>query len=186
MSFGNITALGFDGTLADVVYVGNASGVLYTSNDNGQNWSNSALPVPAAIMNITPSANPGEFFVATLGDGLLATDTGGSTWVYGNARGLWDVPVLFLAQNPLNADILYAATGGKGMLKSIDRGVHWDQINNGLDTDFLLTLALDEQNPDTLYVGTAGLGVYISEDGGANWRPFNMNLFNKTVTSLDN
>ena len=185
MSFGNITSLEFDGALTNTGYVGSDAGILYKSNDNGQSWSNSALPVPAAIMNITPTANPGEFFVSTLGDGLLATNTGGSTWMYGHARGLWDVPVLFLAQNPLNADILYAATGGKGMLKSIDHGVHWDHINNGLDTDFLLTLAIDEQNPDTLYVGTAGFGVYISEDGGANWRPFNMNLFNKTVTSLD-
>lgn len=184
-NLGNILSIAFDAIAVDTVYVGNEAGELFVSHDNGMNWISASVPNPAPIVSITPDTGTGEIYVGTLGDGVLTTADDGASWQLGASTGLWDVPVLFVEQDPLASGTLYAATGGQGMHKTTDGGIHWNPISNGIDTEFLLTLALDDQNPQTLYAGTAGSGIFITEDGGINWRPFNEQLFNKTITAID-
>lgn len=181
---GSISALSVDSNAPNVVYVGTSTGALFVSTNGGGTWIQRTLAKAVPIGNIRSGKSAGEIYLATHGDGVVRSLNAGASWSLGASRGLFALPVLFLATHPSNPQIIYAATGGQGMYKSTDAGTHWDQINTGLDSKFLLTLAIDNTAPETLFVGTAGAGVYISENGGASWRAFNTQLSHLYVTSI--
>lgn len=181
---GDITSMQIDNNTPNVVYVGTSDGAFFVSNNAGTSWVTRTLDHPFQIGAIVAGTTASEVFLGTLGDGVVHTTNSGASWNLGAARGLWSIPVLFIAVHPTNPAIIYVATGGQGMLKSNDGGVHWDAINNGLSTKFLLTLAIDNVTPETLYAGSAGAGVFITEDGGANWRAFNSQLQHLNITSI--
>ena len=181
---GDITSMQVDSNTPNVVYVGTSTGAFFVSNNAGTSWTTRTPDRPFQISAIVAGTSAGEVFLGTLGDGVVHTTNSGASWNLGAARGLWSIPVLFIAVHPTDPAIIYVATGGQGMFKSSDGGVHWDPINNGLSTRFLLTLAIDKVAPETLYAGSAGAGVFITEDGGANWRPFNNQLQHLNVTAI--
>ena len=74
--------------------------------------------------------------------------------------------VYALAINPLKTSTLYAATG---VFISMDGGLTWQPMNNGLPSASVTAVVLDPSNPSTLYVGTSG--VFKSTDGGETWAP---------------
>src|SRR6185369_8422050 len=85
-----------------------------------------------------------------------------------------------LVVDPSDPRILYAASAGGGLFKSVDGGASWKPANHGL-SDFRITaLAIDPQRPRTLYVAAGQLptvsGVFKSTDGGASWVPANQGL----------
>ena len=73
--------------------------------------------------------------------------------------------------DPSNPDILYVGTWGGGMYKSVNGGLSWQVINQGLGCLYINSLAIDPLTPTTLYAGTYMYGVYKTVDGGANWAP---------------
>lgn len=74
-----------------------------------------------------------------------------------------------LASNPQDDQIVYAATWGAGVYKSLDGGQSWQATNTGLENLFIQSLAIDPLVPDTLYAGTSRSGIYKSIDGGDTW-----------------
>lgn len=76
--------------------------------------------------------------------------------------------VYCLAVAPSNTDIMYCATEGGGVFKSIDHGVNW--FLNSLNENFTSAqdIKVHPSNPNVVYVGT-GNNVYKTEDGGATW-----------------
>jgi photosystem II stability/assembly factor-like uncharacterized protein len=85
-----------------------------------------------------------------------------------------------LVINPQNDDILFAATRGMGVARSIDGCKTWSEANNGLENLFVTTLAINPEDPNIIYAGTDG-GAYISFDGGDNWGPINDGFLGSTV-----
>lgn len=157
-------------------------GVLKSVN-GGTNWT--ALPptVGYRISDLEFGA-AGVILAGTLGDGLIVSDDGGASWSMGADSGLLYTLVLGVAIHPTDSNIIYAATGGSGMHKTLDGGVTWFTINSGLDHLVLLTLIIDNEEPDTLYAGSTQGGVFRTTDGGNTWQALNDGLSNKTVTSL--
>ncbi len=102
--------------------------------------------------------------------GVHQSTDGGTTWreVTGEGMGLQNV--LDLAVHPTLPDTVYAATGGKGVLKSTDGGRTWASVNQGLSIGYARSLAIDSRTPSTVYVGTEGSAVFKSTDDGATWR----------------
>jgi photosystem II stability/assembly factor-like uncharacterized protein len=100
---------------------------------------------------------------------------GGQTWTYVNEQtGYFDFFFSTLAIDPGNSLIMYAGGySGKGLMKSIDGGVNWLEINNGLPPDTSgYSLAIDPLSTHVLYAGVSSgddSGVYKSEDSGDNW-----------------
>jgi len=81
-----------------------------------------------------------------------------------------------------NDSIMYAGTSDLGIFKSIDNGVNWTAINNGLSS---LTIIYDLYIRGTnIYAGTHGQGVYISNDSGATWIASNTGLTSLFVYAL--
>lgn len=119
-----------------------------------------------------------------------AQEGGGGTTVY--------LPVLFKAPpaveqigpsggtfpavvvSPTDSAVLYVGTWGLGVQKSLDGGLTWAAMNNGLGNYYIQSLAILPDG-NTLYAGTYGSGVYRSTDGGESWA-----AINSGTTATDN
>lgn len=69
----------------------------------------------------------------------------------------------------LNPGTMYVGTWGTGIYKSVDIGLTWQEINQGLNNLKIQSLGIDPQNSQILYAGTYGGGVFKSINGGQSW-----------------
>lgn len=136
----------------------------------------------------SPEGEVGREFDKTKGVVYETTD-GGENWT-----PIWrgDNLARYIWINPQDPNILYVSTGifdreaansdhttdtpgGVGILKSIDGGQTWQQVNNGIGNLYVGTLFMHPEDPDTLLAGSSnnayvnGQGVYMTLDGGASW-----------------
>jgi len=75
--------------------------------------------------------------------------------------------------DPTDPGVMYAGTGGAGIYKSLDGGLSWQPVLNGLGRSAVSSLVIDPQEPDTLYAGVLLGGVYKTTDGARTWQPIN-------------
>jgi len=133
---------------------------------------------------------------------VYKTVDGGENWTavwHGNnlARYIWI--------NPDNPDVLYVSTGifdreaansnsatnqpgGEGVVKSIDGGKTWQQVNNGIRNLYVGTLFMHPTNPNILLAGTGNNaypdfgGVYLTTNGGISWQNV---LANENINAIE-
>jgi photosystem II stability/assembly factor-like uncharacterized protein len=106
---------------------------------------------------------------------IFRSDDGGATFVERDMGFPIEstTAVNVIVVHPDNPDIVYAMTtlhesdNALGIFKSVDGGLAWASVNDGLD---LRTndLQMDAVDPDTLYAATEG-GVYKTTDAAAAW-----------------
>jgi len=210
-SIGNIAIAASD---SDRIYVGtgeaNASATsgaffgdgIYRSDDAGNTWNYAGLENSQHIGRIVVDPNDKDrVFAAATGTlygknedrGVYRSFNAGSTWekvLYVNDS----TAVIDVAMNPINTDILFAATwerirypwgrvyGGEssGVYRSIDGGDTWQLLENGLPISDSQTgrigLAISDSNPSTIYASyttdaTTNIfdGLYKSVDNGDTW-----------------
>ena len=134
---------------------------------------------------------PDRLAIAISAAGVWLTDDGGASWRRGNegivARYLpEDAPddevalcVHCLQRAPARPERIFMQFHG-GVYRSDDAGSSWNDIADGLPSDFGFPLALDPGDPDSAYViplnadidrVTPGgrVRVYETRDGGASW-----------------
>lgn len=175
---------------------------MYRSDDAGATWSHIGLEDSQYIGRIVVDPNDKDrVFAAAAGvlygkneeRGLYRTYDGGANW----DKVLYisdSTAVIDVAMNPVNANILFAATwerirypwqrsyGGvtSGVHRSIDGGDTWLKLTNGLpisDTETgRIGLAISESNPSTIYasyttnaITNVFEGLYKSTDNGDSW-----------------
>ena len=111
------------------------------------------------------------------GGGVYRTADGGQTWAYVLvAPGVRD-----LIFDPNDATVVYAQGRNKGVYKSIDAGVTWTRLENGLPFGTAAAygrIAMAPSNSHILYalLGPAGGGslqLYRSDDAGDSWTDVN-------------
>ncbi len=131
---------------------------VWTDADSGQ-----------AEIFVDPS-NPRRLLVAA--NGLQLSEDGGVSF----SRRL-NEQVNGLAFSQSSPGVVYAATTGTGLLKSVDGGVHWTASAEGLPFDdfggpgsprTVFEVGVDPFDPSIIYVG-GRFGVHKSVDGGASW-----------------
>jgi photosystem II stability/assembly factor-like uncharacterized protein len=192
-----------DGT----VYAGGDPGVLFVSRDGGATFElNRALweqPTrerwqPGAgglcLHSIVPwPGEPDRLAVAISAAGVWLTDDGGESWTRGN-EGLnprylpEDAPddeialcVHRLRRATRRPERIFMQFHG-GVYRSDDAGATWNDIADGLPSDFGFPLAVDPADPDSAYViplvadvdrvtPEGRVRVYETRDAGASWTP---------------
>ncbi len=148
---------------------------VYKSTDGGKTWKNMGLRDSHHIARVViHPQNPDVVYVAAMGHlytpneerGVFKTADGGRTWekvLYINER----IGVIDLVMNPVDPDILYAATYDKqrlpwlyvsggpesGIHKTTDGGKTWTRHGGGLPTGKIGRIGLDVylKNPDIVY-----------------------------------
>ena len=164
----------------------NWNGVLLQSYDSGAGWQ--AVSRPAGEMMswraiaFAPSepemvyAGTSAYYSAGTFDdhmaagGVYVSQDGGSTWRAANDATSQDASVTALAIDLRDTQVVYAATGNHGLLKTADGGQTWTVINQGLPGEpSALAVAVHPFEPDVVYAGLAHAGLYRSTDGGESW-----------------
>ena len=117
-----------------------------------------------------------HFLLASAQEHLPESPLKDQTWVRlgGPVGGIgYDIKM-----HPLDPDIMYVTDAWAGVHKSIDGGMTWFPINEGIDVRTgpsgdsvpVFSLSIDQNNPDTLWIGLQGIrGIYKSTDGGETW-----------------
>jgi hypothetical protein len=105
---------------------------------------------------------------------LIATTGHGISRAVENDSGEWQVDVLLqdqavycLAADPLNRQVVYAATNGSGVLRSEDCGETWRPA--GLTKYPVKALAVSRAEPGVIYAGTKPPHLFVSRDAGGMW-----------------
>lgn len=140
---------------------------IYQSQNNGLKWSkaNGIPPDNRRTYIITQDRQYPNLVLAGTTQGLWKSADGGGTW-----KKLHPMPVNWLALDPIDGRIMYLATDGGGILKTMDGGRTFVQRNTGLVNRSVSSLAPSPKGlfASTLYEGEFG-GLFLSADRGQTW-----------------
>ncbi|MFT5147444.1 MAG: photosystem II stability/assembly factor-like uncharacterized protein [Flavobacteriales bacterium] len=185
----------------DIILSGTSAGGIYKTANGGISWA----PIGDEMAELSTSSivfdpsNPEIIYVGTgdhnisgtvnAGGGIYKSTNGGDSWSY---LGLINQRIVSrIVLNPDNTQEIYAATMGlpferntdRGLYKSTDGGVIWEQILLVSDEAGIIDLVMNPTNPSQLFAsswnrirnnsesmvsGTDG-HVFRSNDSGLNW-----------------
>ena len=103
--------------------------------------------------------------LATTGTDLIrATEGANGDWM---VQPSLSVRCFCLAVDPLRPGVVYAGTGGTGVLRSDDGGVTWRSA--GLEGRIVKALSVSRVQSGTVYAGVKPAALYVSHNGGTDW-----------------
>jgi photosystem II stability/assembly factor-like uncharacterized protein len=158
------------------LYLGTTNSWLYESQDDGASWQRLAKLAKTddlLLDNIVvDESDPktilvGVWVVDHPDGGLFISHDAGKTWT--SVDAMKGQSIRALTQAPSDPKIIIAGTL-RGIFRSEDSGVHWDQITpaGSMDLHEVESIAIDPKSPQTIYAGTWHLP-WKTTDGGANW-----------------
>jgi len=168
-----INEIAIDPTNTNIVYVSGGHGSLggiYKSTDAGANWVVSSTGIPDSVDDVRAVAlspsNHSILYAASGSDVYKSTDAAAS-WTK-QSGGLSNSVITDLAIDPSNPSVVFAATTGKGIFKTVDGGTNWTSA--GLNTIGVNTVNFVGTTSLNLYAGTRGSGVVKTTNAGLNWQ----------------
>jgi photosystem II stability/assembly factor-like uncharacterized protein len=199
----------------DTLYCGVEPAALFESRDGGETWEpNRGLLNHEHQPRWQPGAgglclhtivldpkNPKRMLIAISAAGVYRTDNGGKSWQARNvgvrAEFLPDKYPEFgqcvhkVVQHPKCPERLFLQNHW-GLYRSDDWGDSWEDIANGVPSDFGFAMQMHPQDPDTVYIvplesdmfrctPEAKLRVYRTTDAGASWEPLTEGLPQKNA-----
>jgi photosystem II stability/assembly factor-like uncharacterized protein len=107
----------------------------------------------------------GTMWIGTLQGSLKSID-GGTNW-----ESLGGPPrhVNALVVDPADSQVIYLGYNGTGIAKTIDGGLYWAEINQGLTGVYPTGLAIHPNNPASVYATAHGIGTFKTNNGGSSW-----------------
>jgi photosystem II stability/assembly factor-like uncharacterized protein len=161
--------------------------IILQSDDSGRTWKWSgdrlAEGMAWRVIAFAPSdpktlyTGSSAFFSAGVFDdslpaaGVYISRDGAATWNSANDALSAKANIIDICVDPSNPQIVYAATGTNGLLKSSDAGGSWTAMNVVTSTSTALSVAIHPVDPKIIYVGLAHSGLYRSDDSGTTWQP---------------
>jgi photosystem II stability/assembly factor-like uncharacterized protein len=127
--------------------------------------------LPSISYAAAAPATPGTLFAAS-GNQIWKSTDAGSTWsmVFQFAAG---AIVQGIAVDPTTSSTVYAGTYTTGISKSVDGGVTWTAINNGIRTlpngSISVTGVWVEPTAPNVILASSDFGLVRSADGGNSW-----------------
>jgi hypothetical protein len=174
-----VTAIAVDPVFPKIIYAGTASdfsagidGKLFKSTDCGNTWDTLLIGGSFREILIDPT---NRNIIYALPGSIIKSEDAGKTWQT-IINGIQIDPerrVQSLAIDPQNTNILYAGTGGfygGTMYKSVNGGMHWNEIGDDSLRDGVISIAIDPINTNNIYAGTAFRCIlWKSSDAGSTW-----------------
>lgn len=172
--YGNSSALAESPKKEGLIYVGTDDGLIQVTEDAGKNWRKletfPGVPDMSYVSRLLASQHNGNTVYAAFDNHkrsdfapyLLKSTDAGRSWasIKGNlpANG----PVLAIAEDHINPDLLFAGTEF-GLFFTVDGGKKWIQLKGGLPTIAVHDLNIQKREND-LVVGTFGRSIYILDN----------------------
>jgi photosystem II stability/assembly factor-like uncharacterized protein len=172
--YGNIVALAESPKKEGLLYTGTDDGLIQVSENGNGEWRKiekfPGVPERTYVSRLLASQHDATTVYAAFENHknadfapyLLKSVDAGRTWT--NIKGDLPAngPVLAIAEDPINPNLLFAGTEF-GLYFTINGGQKWIRLKGGLPTIAVRDLAIQKQMND-LAVGTFGRGIYILDD----------------------
>jgi len=151
-------------------------GNVFKSIDGGAHWqmlTGVSPDEPVTRLALHPD-DPQKIFALGYA-GVFYSPDGGGTWERIHETFKSAVHTFFYEHvfDPTDPQTMYVGTYAGGILKSIDGGRNWFEVNGLRHQGTVLGnsygTALDPTDPDTMYATTIG-GIFKTTDGGEEWR----------------
>ena len=172
--YGNIVALSESPKREGLLYVGTDDGLIQVSNNGGGSWTKyekfPGVPEMTYVSRLAASTHDADTVFAAFENHknedfkpyLLKSTDAGKNWT-SIAGDLPDNgPVLAFAEDPVNANLLFAGTEF-GAFFTIDGGGHWVRLKGGLPTIAVRDMVIQAREGD-LVIATFGRGFYVLDD----------------------
>jgi len=162
---GRIAAIAVDPGDPSHILAGAAAGGVWQTRDGGQNWTPQTDDQPTLTIGalaFDPS-NPATVYAATgegnwayrnLGQGILVSHDGGSTWTLSARQIFAGIGFYRLVVDPRDGRRLFAATTG-GAAVSFNAGTNWSLLHSSVTWD--VSLAYHGQELEILLAAADGL-----------------------------
>ncbi len=139
----------------------------------------------APIMSMEISTVDPLVLYASTTAGLFVSTDGGDTW-WERAIGTEQQCVLVKCIEPSYKQARTALIGtyGKGVFMTTDAGLSWAELNSGITTKDIETIAIDPRNEQVIYVGTYGGGIFKSTNGGKTYTSKNNGLAGNRIKQI--
>ncbi len=172
--YGNIVALSESPKKDGLLYVGTDDGLIQVSSDAGGSWTKyeNFLGVPdmTYVSRLAASSHDTSTVYAAFDNHknedfkpyLLKSTDAGKSWSSIAGDLPENVPVLAFAEDPVNANLLFAGTEF-GAFFTIDGGAHWVKLKGGLPTIAVRDMVIQSREGD-LVIATFGRGFYVLDD----------------------
>lgn len=141
--------------------------LIMKSSNGGQEWTPSKQGLPNNFKPITLVIHPQVSSTLYLGtnNGLFKSEDSAQSW----SRVVDDVYVRSIAIDSKNPSVVYLATEGDGILKSVDGAVTWVSLPLGQFNKEVYSIFVDPSDSERLFAGTFKHAIR-SKDGGMTWQ----------------
>jgi photosystem II stability/assembly factor-like uncharacterized protein len=170
-----------------VIYATTAN-KLFKSENCGRDWNNIYYHQKSQVILTTlalDSKSPTVLYLGTSEGEILKSTDGGRAWQ--TAYRVQSDKIMDIIIDPYDSKIVYFGSGARGLYKSVNAGVSWDSLGEGIKS-----YAGSQQYRKLIYdPATANSLIFISKfgmlktmDGGNTWKIIDLLPSNKTTNIL--
>ena len=138
------------------VFAGTLYHGAYLSSDGGDTWESLALGLSSVLALAIDPEDPQVIYAGGCG-GINRSDDGGATWIW-TSGGLEPETIVRAIQIDPSREAVWCGDF-RGVHISYTQGDRWENVNDGLTTDNVTSLALAADGT-AMYAGTSGQGVF--------------------------
>ena len=172
----SVNALAIHSNVPGTIFAGLQFDGLYVSLNSGLTWAKTNQFAKDSIIDIKwHPKNPNLICLVGYFNKVAISRDRGLNWELRN-HGLGAAAIIRSIEfHPEDENIMFAATTGGGLFRSVDGGTSWTPVNSGITSRDVRCLTYQPLS-DIWYAGTYEHGVFRSHDMGESWKPINSGI----------